>query len=280
MTDVYQLNPDLQQQSVIIKGAPGGSSKMFLCFDQVPSAGIVTVEYMLAGNLEWILVQHAYALALTSEVIPFRIDGPVAAVRITFDGLDGGAPQRLIVDRQLIPADAFIGQAAMTVQSYTEANVKNGLQFEYSFDAVAVTATTGKVSAIFLTGTKPVIVKARIIDFTGKKIRARVFRAPVYTGGTPNTPYNLNDTVISPSTVSVISGATISNDGVEFGAPNTIYGSDLQGNSVQGTFAVTGQERILRPMTAYHLMIENLGDTTSNISGYLTWYEGRTDLPL
>jgi hypothetical protein len=172
-----------------------------------------------------------------------------------------------------------VGLRALTVQFYTEANVKNGVQYEASFDSVAVPALTGQVNAVMTTGAKPVIIKARIIDFTGKKIRASVFRGPTHTGGTPLTIYNLNDIGPVATTVSVIGGATISATGTQFGAPNTVYGSDLTGNSVQGTFAVTGQERILRPNTTYLLRIENLGDTTSNISGYLTWYEGSTDLP-
>lgn len=174
---------------------------------------------------------------------------------------------------------AFVGLRAPTIQFYTEANVKNGLQFEASFDNPGVEATTGQVNAIFITGAKPVIVKARIIDFTGKKIRASVYRTPTYTGGTPIPIYNLNDIGPVTTTVSVLSGATITAPGTQFGAPNTVYGSDLQGNSVQGTFAVTGQERILRPNTTYLLRIENLGDTPSNIAGYLTWYEGEPDLP-
>lgn len=174
---------------------------------------------------------------------------------------------------------AFVGLRAPTTQSYTEANVKNGLQFEASFDSPAVAATTGQVNAIFITGAKPVIIKSRIIDFTGKKIMASVYRTPTYTGGTSVPVYNLNDINPVATTVSVLSGVTISAAGTQFGAPNTVYGSDLQGNSVQGTFAVTGQERILRPNTTYLLRIENLGDTTSNISGYLTWYEGDPDLP-
>lgn len=173
----------------------------------------------------------------------------------------------------------LVGLRALTVQSYTEANVKNGLQYETSSDVVALTASTGRIDIIMITGSKPVIVKSRVIDFVGKKIRSSVFRAPTYSGGTPATIYNLNDINPIVTTVSVLSGATITNTGVEFGAPNVIYGSDLQGNSVQGTFAVSGQERVLRSNTTYLLRLENLGDTVANVASYLTWYEGAPDLP-
>ena len=43
-----------------------------------------------------------------------------------------------------------VGLRALTVQSYTEANVKNGLQYETSSDAVALTASTGLVDVIMI----------------------------------------------------------------------------------------------------------------------------------
>lgn len=172
----------------------------------------------------------------------------------------------------------LVGLRAFTVQFYTEANVKQGLQYEYSTDNSTL-AAGGVQRLLFVTGSKPAIIKSRQLSFTLTKITTRVYKNPTYTGGAPATIYNLNDINPQPSTVTILTGANITDPGEEFGAPNYIYGAAGIGNSESGTFTAQGIERVLAPNTAYVLELENSGSGEHAISAYLTWYEGTPDLP-
>lgn len=172
----------------------------------------------------------------------------------------------------------LVGLRAFVVQSYTEANVKNGLQYEFSGDTPVFAAGAAN-RLIFITGAKPVIIKSRVLSFTATKVTATVYRSPTYTGGTPQTPFNLNDINPVTSTVTVITGATVTNNGTQFGAVNYLYGTSGVGNSQSGTFVSPGIERVLQPNTTYMLETVNSGEGTHSISAYLTWYEGIPDLP-
>lgn len=175
---------------------------------------------------------------------------------------------------------AFTGLRALVVQNYTEANVKNGLQFEMSGNNDAV-AAGGNVDIVFTVGSKPVIVKERIVAFTGTKITAQVFEAPTVTGGTGTTVvvYNLNRISPAATTVSALLGQTVTNNGTKVGADTVAYGGSGVGQSVVSTFAAQGAERILKPNTKYLLRITNGDAAAQKIAVYATWYEGTPDLP-
>ncbi|MNK82080.1 hypothetical protein D3C87_1018430 [compost metagenome] len=168
----------------------------------------------------------------------------------------------------------------MTTQNYTEANVKNGVQYEASALVTAL-AALASIDTVFITGAKPVIIKARQLAFDGHGLTARVYRGPTYTGGAAIPIYNLNEVNPVATTVQALSGATVTGTGVEFGAPTFAIGSDLQGQSLQGAYSVAGQERLLAPNTTYLLRVTSTDPTDpQRVSTYLTWYEGRPDLPL
>lgn len=178
------------------------------------------------------------------------------------------------------PYGLFAGFRAMTIQTYVEANSKNGSQFEASVPPISVPAL-GTISLIFITGGKPVIIKDRVIKFNGVLLTTRIYRAPVYTGGSPVTVFNLSDINPQPTTVQILAGATVSNVGTEFGAPTYDIGSTNIGNTQVSTYSVQGAERILRPNTVYLQQITNDDSGAAQlVSGSLTWYEGAPDLPL
>ncbi|MCY1435908.1 hypothetical protein D9M71_520190 [compost metagenome] len=166
----------------------------------------------------------------------------------------------------------------MTMQNFTEANVKNGVQYEVSSNTAEL-ANGAHIDTIFITGDQPVLIKNRIVQFSGVSLLTRVFRAPTYTGGSPVPYFNLDD--ISPVTggVQVIGGATVTDTGVEFGAPTYSIGSAGVGNSSLSTYSTQGIERRLRPNTTYLQRITNDSGATQRVSGYLSWYEGDSDLP-
>ena len=176
------------------------------------------------------------------------------------------------------PAGAFVGLRALTIQTYNEANVKNGVQYEISNNVPAL-ANAGTIDTIFITGPLPVIIKTRIVKFNNISLLTQVFRAPTYTGGTPATYYNLNNRNPVAGGVTILSGATITVAGTEFGAPTYDIGTAGQGNTTVSTFSTFGQERLLNPNTTYMLRITNDSGSTQRVSSYLSWYEGSTDLP-
>lgn len=177
------------------------------------------------------------------------------------------------------PYGLFAGTRAMTIQSYVEANSKNGSQFEASNPPVSIPAL-GSINLIFITGSKPVIVKDRIVKFNGILLTTRVYRAPVYSGGSPVQVFNLSDINPAPTTVQILAGATVSDVGTEFGAPTYDIGSTNIGNTTVSTYTAQGAERILRPNTVYLQQITNGDNAAQLVTGALTWYEGAPDLPL
>ena len=182
------------------------------------------------------------------------------------------------------PQGLFSGLRAMTVQNYIESNSKLGTQFEAGLSFTSILNGVYPANAsrlIFVTGSKPVIVKDRTVYFNGVRLTSRVYKNTDYTGGSSIQVFNRNDAGYAvPTTVQIFAGATINDIGEEFGAPSFVLGSTGIGNVQIGSYAAPGLERILAPNRVYCL--ENInGDAVAfDLCGYLTWYEGDPDLPL
>ncbi len=176
------------------------------------------------------------------------------------------------------PEGAFAGTRALTVQSYSEANAKNGTQHEGS--TLLVDFAAGATNdTIFLTGPLPVSLKARIINFDGAGVKGEVFTGPTYTGGTPAEYQNASDINPVAGLSQIIVGATVTDDGDLVFAPSYSFGnSSNQGKG--GIGAALGSEKLLKPNTAYLFRLTSLDASTQNISSLLSWYEGELDLPL
>ena len=181
------------------------------------------------------------------------------------------------------PVGLYTGLRAMTVQSYTEANVKNGAQFEFSSPRTTLAAGQPTTS-VLRTGALPVLIKSRVIQFTGKGITARLYEGGTFTAGsgTGLPIYNMRRKPPVPAALCTArAGITVTALGVEYGAPTVGIGSTGQGQTVYGAFQVQGVERWLEPNTTYFLQITNDSTTDpTDISVYVTFYEGKPDLPL
>lgn len=176
------------------------------------------------------------------------------------------------------PAGVFEGTRALTVQSYVEANSKNGVQHEGSTILPAVPAL-GVNDTIFLTGSKPVALKGRVISYSGEGVVGEIYGEPTYTGGTEAPYQNASDINPVAGESKIIVGATITDDGYLPFAP--VYALGNKSNQGQGsTLSVLGSERLLKPNTAYLLRLASLDSSAQDISSFLTWYEGDLDLPL
>ena len=178
-----------------------------------------------------------------------------------------------------LPVGLFAGTRAITTQNYNEANVKNGVQYEISANTAAL-AINGNIDTIFTTGANPVLIKSRIVQFSGTSLLSRVYRAPTFTGGSVVPYFNLNSRNPVTGLVTVRSGATVTAPGTEFGAPTYDIGSEGQGNRSLATYAVQGNERLLAANTTYMLRITNDSPAVQRVTTYLSWFDGQTDLPL
>ena len=180
----------------------------------------------------------------------------------------------------LLPVGLFKGHAAMTTQDYIEANVKNGLQYEWAqrFDLAAAGSAGDRVSCVLTTTTKKALIKARIIGFTGLEIQARLYAGSTFTGGAAGAVYNLRPSDGIATTVSIKEGVTVSVLGTESGAPTFGLGGAGPGQTVVGTFAVRGVERVLNQGANALLQIRNFDTAACKITVYVTWYEGEPDL--
>lgn len=181
------------------------------------------------------------------------------------------------------PVGLYTGLRAMTMQSYTEANVKNGAQYEFSSPRTTILAS-GVTTSVLVTGALPVLIKSRVIQFTGKGITARLYEGGTFTNGTSVLLpiYNMRRRPPIPTTLCTTrAGVTVTTLGTEYGAPTVGIGSTGQGQTVIGAFQVQGVERWLQPNSTYFLQITNDSTTDpTDISVYVTYYEGLPDLPL
>lgn len=172
------------------------------------------------------------------------------------------------------------GTQAIIVQNYTEANVKNGLQYYMRLHAASV-AVNGVLNLRFQTGAKPVIIKAREVSFSATNTVEYVAQeGGTYTGGTAVAVENENRINPVPSTVLLSTGGTIGGSPVVF-RRKRIYsaGSTSGGGSKVGT-DVLGRETVLKPNTLYTVTMTNVAGATAEIQLELSWFEGTPDLPI
>jgi hypothetical protein len=268
----------------VIPGLAPGYHQIVFTYAAKPTAGRMAIFTKTGIDDDWLPLAEAQNLDMTTGRIAIAF-GAISAYRFVISGLSGGSTLTAWLSSALewpgpgMPEGLFVGLRAMTFQTFVEANVKNGVEYELAGDTPAL-AIGGVINTIFTTGPKPVIIKSRIVKFSGASLPTRVYRGPTYSGGAITPYFNLNDRNPVAGGVVVRTGVTVSAVGTEFGAPTFDIGSVGVGNSSLGTFSVIGIERLLAPNTTYLQQILNDSAAIQRVTSYLTWYEGGTDLPL
>lgn len=277
------------QQIISVYGAgfAGGAQQVvFAASGAAPGSGTIQLEYQLYGSTAWLLADHAEQPA-SALPLAYPVYGNVQAYRVTKAGITGGSDLAMFVsDVQPagFPDGAFTGLRALTTQPYTEANVKNGLQFFVRAawplaDSIAV-STTRKLW--FKTGSKVVIAKLRDFQYVAEELRIRLFQGPTgVTGGTDLRINNYNGVGPVATTVQAKKNVTTSMDGTAFGDQDDEYffGASAQGQRTTASIP-QGRERILPANTEFIVAIDNTGTGVARAQYYLDWYEGDPDLPL
>jgi hypothetical protein len=213
----------------------------------------------------------------------WRFNGPCSRARIDLSGVTGYTTYEVTIWRMddpiaLIPSGAFTGGAAMAVQATTEMNAKLGLIYEASRRVTAL-ASGAVLDSILVTGQYPVILKSRLLSYTGDGITPEIFESPTYTGGAADPYYNLSRTNPVASDVVLLAGPTLS-----VSAPGTkAFADDYlisggTGATRGGSLRSITAERVLKPNTPYLLRQTML--SAQDIAAYISWYSGPLDVPV
>lgn len=250
------------------------------------TAGITTTSVLSVTNLSSYEVQ-LYETAGSVEVVAPRQtsrsrDGltELYAVSSTGGVIDVQSPP-LLSD---IPAGLFTGFRAMTVQSYVEANVKNGSQFytRISWPTADEIAGGETRKVHFQIGAKPILVKTIRTHFIGTEFERRTFANPTdVTGGTTVTISNANnDPAIAQATsLTITKDVATSDDGTEVSEPEFYFGSTSQGGLTSSTFP-PDLELYLPANSSFLFTITNNDNSEGRFSLSIDWYEGDVDIPL
>lgn len=171
----------------------------------------------------------------------------------------------------------YAGTQAFTTQSFIEANCKNGVQYELgTYDAAFLVGSNRDF--VVVTGSLPILVKARLFSFTGDEISTTVYQNPVYTGGTPTPYFNLSTINPVPGLATILAAPTVTSVGTQRSPTYRLLGNLPQGGqAVQTTDASGGApelERVLAPNSTFLFRTTNTGTVTSKFSSKNTWYEG------
>lgn len=183
---------------------------------------------------------------------------------------------KVLQDGEVPPAGLYSGDRAMNVQFYTESNIKRGLQQEGS--TIVTIQGNSSNDTIFITGSQPVSLKGRVINFDGVGVVGEIYAEPTYTGGTPAVYQNASHINPVAGESQIIVGATITDIGVLAFAPVPAFGNSSNVGK-GGLQPVLGDEKNLKPNTVYLLRLRSLDPQPQRVSSFLSWYEGPLDLP-
>ena len=175
-----------------------------------------------------------------------------------------------------IDGNVYEGNAAFTIQSYTEINSKNGTQFECQIVFENIKDDTPEYFS-FTTGDDPVIIKSRGISGEFSDINYDIYRESVVTGGSSALVSNVNDRNSVVNQVDVVLNPTVSIKG-DLWSPYKIVGS---GTNKSVSYGDQQGERILKENTSYVVeIINNNVSTIPTLIVDLSWYQGKLDLDI
>lgn len=244
-----------------------------------PGSGNVLIEYKSSDGNWYPMPGGIIDLSIGMLTSP-RVSGLIIrAIRVTTSGMSPSDLSEFeflatwIPDANIDPR-VYTGLQAFTTQGFTEANVKNGSQFDAA-NYVPALASLGSVDLIFQTGSLPVLIKAQNVAFDGAGVQVELFEGPTYSGGVSDTPFNLSDIDPKASTVTILMGVTTTDDGVKIAPTLTMLGGVEPGNKATPTGMVAGLDRALAPNTTYLRRITSIdGAGAQRVATYATWYEG------
>lgn len=176
------------------------------------------------------------------------------------------------------------GNKAVTMQPYTELNIKRGSQFyaRVAYPIGSEIAAAGTVKLYFETGSKTVLIKDRMFHYIGEEFELNIYGSPTgVTGGTAITISNWNlKTPQATTIVSALKGVTTTTDGTLVQDPEYFFGASATGQRTPDAIP-EGYERAIPPNSEFLVTIQNTSASTARVQYGLSWYEGpiSTEIP-
>jgi len=232
---------------------------------------IVYIGNSPTASKGWVIPPYEY-FYVSAQVegcflMPYSNESAVVAIERGGNGMASSPIDERVYD----------GLKAFTVQSFTEANSKNGTQWSISTRNIAVPAS-GTLDVLMTTGSLPVLMKGLVVQYTGSQIETVLYKNSVVTGGDTVNSYNLNTytggAMLSTFKVNNPAGFTIIGVGTQVAPSEHFYGIADQGNKSIPSFIATGLERVLAPNTTYLRRVWNRGSGTCVIDLAASFYEG------
>lgn len=183
---------------------------------------------------------------------------------------EGVRRQKVSVNEQLIDGDK-----ALTIQPFTELNIKNGVQYyvRAAWPLSDPIPAGESRNMYFQVGDSTILTKLRLFDFIGEELSIQIYAAPDVTGGTPLAVSNWNLQNPQPTVVTATKDVTVNNAGTPVGDPEYLFGGSSQGQRVSSSIP-QGFERVIPGNTDFLIQVTNTGGGTARAQYFLTWYEG------
>lgn len=186
------------------------------------------------------------------------------------------------VRMQLLEERMTYGNGAFIVEPFDSVNIKRGLQFYMRVswpdsDPIA----NGDANAryiYFKTGSKPVIVKSRVVSYVGEEFSLDIFSGPTITPetGTAVTVSNLNRIGPQPTTVEVIKDPAVTDEGSTIDQEPDFYFGGARRNFRVASSIPPGSERILPAESEFLVkIVSTVG--AGRFSYRLEWFEGEIE---
>lgn len=186
----------------------------------------------------------------------------------------------MLINQNSPPIDpnTYIGDSAITVQSYVEINSKRGTQWETQIHFTSIAASATQTFA-FTTGSQPVLIKCRQINGEYAKLTYSIYRDSTVTGGTSISVANMNDRTPQHGEVVVVKNPTVSVQGTLWAPPLVVLGSAT--NKTYSSYGENQGERVLKENTTYLITItNNTTNTVPDLTVDLSFYEGPLDVEI
>jgi len=264
-------------------------------------SGLATIQYYDAGGAEITptgvatisvsptLTGENFKTVYPESVGQWAFEGPCGRLRVSLSGTNAVTAYVRVWRgddaRSGIPAGAFTGLRAITTQPYTEANVKNGVQYNIRavWPLTDLIASGAARKIWFKTNAKPVLAKLRQFQYLAEEMKIELFVGPTgVTGGTDLIVHNYNGVNPVATTVAAKKNVTTTTNGTQFdhGDPEHFFGgaNDPQRQNVDSI--PLGRERVLSANSEFLVVITNTGTGSARAQYFLDFYEGGTDLPL
>jgi hypothetical protein len=250
-----------------------------------PETGSVRIEAS-PNEEDWYLLQAGLIDYDDGQLLgtPKIVGQRTKFIRFTFTGIPEGTRYFTEIDSMGIP-DASIdprvyrGFQAVTMQPFTEANVKNGLQYFVNINVPSI-ATSGVRRYLFETGNKDVLIKAIELNGNSDLFSYQVFKdvdPTLFSLGAPLAIYNYSDKdpVTETTEIREVTALNAGSEGDPWGDRVRYIGSLEVGNRPSKGTRPPGIERQCDKNKFYMVELRNLSTTNPLVTDlYMTWYEG------